>query len=126
MMEGRIVGRHALLTVVFSMPPRPDFEIECVIDTGFTDQLTLPQALVDHLALPVKGNMDIDLANGTSIVLPVYEGWIKWVAGLRKVRVLATGPMPLLGTDMMSNCDLFIRFREGGPVTVEASPLSSP
>jgi predicted aspartyl protease len=42
MISGIVKGRHATIGVVFRLPNRPNFSIDFVIDTGFTDHLSLP------------------------------------------------------------------------------------
>ena len=48
--------------------------IDAVIDTGFTDVLTLPLHDVQQLGLTPVASVSVILANGSSVILDVYEG----------------------------------------------------
>ena len=119
MIAGIVKGRHATIAVVFRLPNRPDFSIDFVIDTGFTDHLSLPPEAVSLLGLPFKYAMSANLADNSNVILPIHEAVILWNEEARKVRVLATGKKPLLGTRLLENHELFVRFTEGGLVKIE-------
>ena len=51
MMIGTVSGRHALLPVVFRLPGQAGMTIEFVVDTGYTDYLTLPPSAVVAMGL---------------------------------------------------------------------------
>lgn len=119
MMAGRVENRHALLAVTFRVYGRSDLAIECVIDTGFTDALCLPEAAVAVLNLPYQFDFPASLANGDHVLLPVHEATIVWEGAERRVHLLATGERPLIGTSLLDGAELIVRFAEGGLVTVE-------
>jgi predicted aspartyl protease len=50
MIQGSVVELQARVDVRFRLPARPDFSIECVVDTGFEGALTLPPAAIAALA----------------------------------------------------------------------------
>lgn len=120
MITGRVENRHALLSVVFSVPGRPSVSIEFVVDTGFTDALCLPAPAVAALGLPFQFDFPASLADGSQVLLPVHEGTILWEGVEQRVHVLATGNRPLVGTALMDGTELVIQFVEGGLVTVDA------
>jgi clan AA aspartic protease len=119
MMSGRVERLHALLPIVFRLPDRPDITIEFVVDTGFTDQLTLPPEAVAAMALPLLTRIPADLADGSTVEISMHEATILWGETERQVRVLAAGRRPLLGTVLLDSLDLFAQFREGGLVIVK-------
>ena len=90
-----------------------------VVDTGFTDDLTLPPAEVSRLGLEFEYELIVNLANDTDAVVRVYTATILWQAEQRELRVFATGQRPLLGTGLLANCELVTRFCENGLLTVE-------
>jgi clan AA aspartic protease len=49
---GIIKNGRATVNVIFRLPEQPDFTIEFVIDTGFTEFLSLPPAAVNLLGFP--------------------------------------------------------------------------
>ena len=118
-MTGRVENLHALLPVIFRLQNQPDITLEFVVDTGFTDALTLPLEAVIALRLPFDYNLTVNLANDTDAVVPVHRATIFWQGSERTVRVFATGRRPLLGTALLEDCELTAQFRESGLVFVE-------
>ncbi len=119
-MIGAVSNRHALLAVTFRLPDKPTLSIEFVIDTGFTGELTLPPAAVASLGLPYSHGDVVRLADNSPLKVPVHSAVLLWNGQPREVSVLATGRRPLLGTALLDDHDLYVRFREGGPLTVTA------
>ncbi|MGI4791887.1 MAG: clan AA aspartic protease [Janthinobacterium lividum] len=110
---------RATLPVTFRLPAQPNVTIEFVIDTGFTEYLTLPQAAVSAMKLPFLYSERAGLADGSDVLLDVYGVTISWHGQERKVRVIATGRRPLLGTALMDDQELRVQFRENGLVSIE-------
>jgi clan AA aspartic protease len=117
--SGIVADGHATIPVTFRLPNRPDFAIEFVIDTGFTDYLCLPPEAVAVLGLPFQYDLPANLADNSEVILPVHEATILWNQEEREVRVLATGRRPLLGTALLDEHELVVQFTEGGLVTIE-------
>lgn len=65
MMRGTTIRRQATLPVTFRLPSQPNLTLEFVIDTGFTEDLTLPLAAVAALNLPYRYQQRANLADGT-------------------------------------------------------------
>jgi clan AA aspartic protease len=114
---GKVVNLHALLPVTL-IHAEGRFQVEFVIDTGFTGFLSLPLSAVERLDLPYAFEQPADLADGTTIVIPVHDARIQWQDQELTVRVLATGNRPLLGTAMLAGEELHAQFIEGGMVSV--------
>ena len=57
MITGIIKNGRATVNVIFRLPEQPDFTIEFVIDTGFTEFLSLPTAAVNLLGFPFVYDM---------------------------------------------------------------------
>jgi len=110
---------RATVNVIFRLPNQPDFSIEFVIDTGFTDYLCLPQAAVALLGLPYLYDIYANLADNSSVTIPLHQAVIIWNGEEREVNVLATGRRPLLGTGLLQGYELNIQFTEGGLVTID-------
>lgn len=118
-MTGRVENLHALLPVTFRFLNQPDISLAFVVDTGFTDELTLPPDAVAALKLPFEYDLSVNLANDSDAIVRVHRATIVWQRGERTVRVFATGKRPLLGTALLEECELVAQFREGGLVIVE-------
>ncbi|NET33210.1 MAG: clan AA aspartic protease [Cyanothece sp. SIO1E1] len=101
------------------LPNDSSLPIEFVIDTGFTDQLCLPPEAVAVLGFPFKYDLLANLADNSEVLLPVHEAVVLWGGEQRKVRIIATGRRPLLGTALLDDQELVIQFTEGGLVTIE-------
>ena len=120
MISGIVTDRHAIVSIVFRTSFRSDLSIDFVIDTGFTDELCLPPEAVSLLGLPFKYAMPANLADNSRVLLPVHEALILWNGEEREViSVLATGRRPLLGTALLEENELVVRFTEGGLVTID-------
>lgn len=118
-MTGSVLNRHALLAIPFRLQNQPNLSLEFVVDTGFTDYLTLPRAAVAAMGLPFLYRMNADLADDSTVEIPVHLATILWNGVPKQVRVLATGRRPLLGTALLDGCRLNAHFTEGGPITIE-------
>lgn len=118
MISGIVNDRHALVTVTFRTRNRSNLPIEFLIDTGFTDQICLPLETVTSLGLRFRYAISVSLADGSEVTLPVHEGIVIWNGVEQRIRVLATGIRPLLGTALLEDCELIVHFKEGGMVKI--------
>jgi clan AA aspartic protease len=117
--SGIVKNGRATVNVIFQLPNQPDFTIEFVIDTAFTEFLSLPPEAVTLLDFPFVYDMYANLADNSSVILPVHQATIIWNGQEREVNVLATGRLPLLGTGLLDEHELIIQFTEGGLVTID-------
>ena len=77
-MRGVVRNRRARLTIPFASPKQPDIDVECVVDTGFTDYLTLLPAQIHQLGLSFSHNIRVRLADGTITSVRVYDAVVRW------------------------------------------------
>jgi clan AA aspartic protease len=119
-MTGRVENLHALVPITFRLLGQPDLNIEFVVDTGFTEELTLPPAAVIALGLPFTNELVITLANDSEDTVAVHTATIVWDGEEREVRVFATGRRPLLGTALLAGSELVAQFIQGGLVTIDS------
>jgi predicted aspartyl protease len=70
--------------------------------------------------MPLLHRIPADLADDSTVELDVHFATVVWHGQERLVRVIATGRRPLLGTALLDESKLSIKFREGGQVTVQA------
>jgi clan AA aspartic protease len=103
----------------FRLQSPSDLSIDFIVDTGFTGHLCLPQDAVDALQLPFRYDLRANLADNSSIVLPVYDGVVLWNGTDTPVEVLATGIRPLIGTALLDGFELIAQFRENRHVSIE-------
>src|SRR5947208_1841723 len=71
--------------------------IDVVVDTGFTGELTLPNAQIWTLGLPWQGEVDMQLADGTRQTYDVYDAILMWDDNPVQIGVQAVETNPLLG-----------------------------
>lgn len=119
MISGIIKNGRATVNIIFQLPNKPDFTIEFVIDTGFTEFLSLPPVAVTLLGFPFVYDMYANLADNSNVILPIHQATIIWNGEEREVNILATGKRPLLGTALLDGYELVIQFTEGGLVTID-------
>ncbi len=119
MISGIVKNGRATVSIIFRLPNQPDFTIEFIIDTGFTEFFSLPLEAVSLLGFPFVYNMYANLADNSNILLPVHQATIVWNGEEREVNILATGRLALLGRALLNEHELVIQFIEGGLVTIE-------
>ncbi|MCY3806086.1 MAG: clan AA aspartic protease [bacterium] len=95
-------------------------EVDAVVDTGFNGYLVLPPMLVADLGLPVVGDGEAVLADGSEAAFDVYGVTMFWDGQPRHVETGAVGVDPLLGMAMLDDHDLTIQVRDGGRVVIQA------
>lgn len=94
---------------------------EFTIDTGYSGTLTLPLADCTALGLPLIGERDSFLADGSQIVLKMYRLTVVWEDIERKVEILAIGQERLLGATMLEGYKLCLDYG-ANTLTIETSP----
>jgi clan AA aspartic protease len=97
-------------------------DINAVIDTGFTEALTLPQALMSALALVQVSSEEMVLADGTCVQAAVYEMTVVWGGQSQSVFAHSMQGSPLIGMSLLSDHLLTVHVQEGGPATIAPIP----
>lgn len=83
--------------------------VECLVDTGFTGALVLPQGLVARLGLPVVGREVFEMVGGRQFVAGVALAEIEWLGATKTVRVIVSEDT-LLGTELLDGTRLVIDY----------------
>jgi clan AA aspartic protease len=113
-------GREAVIPLTLpGDSDRGDILIQAVIDTGFTDRLTLPPEIVEELKLPLRGAVEAILADGSVETLPVYRVRLLWHGKEHDIRAYAASGDPLAGMALLAGSELRIEAAPGGAVVVE-------
>ena len=121
MIEGTVNAQlEAVVTLPLLGPAGQAREVDAVVDTGFNGYLILPPMLVADLGLPVVGDGEAVLADGSEAAFDVYSITMLWDGQPRYVETGAVGVDPLVGMAMLDNHDLSIQVRDGGRVVIEA------
>src|SRR6266508_2483985 len=119
MITSIVSGHHALVRLGLQTPNSQHHDIDFVLDTGFAGYLTLPPSVISALALSFVYRIPASLADGSRILIRVYESTVLWDGNMRSIEVLATSGEPLLGTSLLDGHEVSIQFTDGGLVTVE-------
>ena len=79
MIEGAVSGNsEAIIRLTLRAATGATQEIDAIIDTGFTGDLTLPPALIRRLNLPWKGRGQALLADGGMHTFDANVGTVSW------------------------------------------------
>lgn len=113
-----------LLDAVLSLLVRGDDgqsqQVEAVIDTGFSGELTLPHSLVESLGLPWLCRQEGVLADGQLHTFDVYSATLVWGNDERIVEVESADIEPLVGMSLLAGNRLTIEVCADGIVKIEA------
>ena len=121
MMTGEInADREAELRLTVSDAAGRATEIKAVIDTGFTDYLTLPPELIASLNLPFRELNEFVLADGNVVAFPTYTATVIWDGAEKSLLVLASDGGPLIGMSLLYGYRVIMDVVDGGSVTIEA------
>ena len=97
--------------------------VGCVaVNTGFDGDLTLPLRTIRSLSLLYLFVDTVTLADGTKAQIPVYQATVDWDSQQRNILVFEAEGVPLLGTSLLANHNLFVRFVVGGEVSIQHFP----
>ena len=99
-----------------------EIDVEAVLDTGFTEYLTLPLALVNSLGLPRVNTDKVILADGNTVGVDLYEGVVIWDAQERAIIVHCMEGSPLIGMSLLYDHLLTMEVVDSGPVSIDAIP----
>ncbi len=95
---------------------------DAVIDTGFSEFLTLPPPAIAALGLRRLGSVRMTLGNGSEELLETHQATIVWDGARRAVEVHAADIDPFVGMALLAGHEVRIQVSPGGTVTVEAMP----
>lgn len=98
------------------------FQLQGVIDTGFSGYLTLSPALIAALGLPFQQRQTFTLGNGSPAEFFVYLAAVLWDGQRREVSVLAADGDALIGMKLLQGFRIFMDVKPNGLVRVKASP----
>ena len=94
-------------------------EVEAVVDTGFNGYLTLPPMLMEDLELPVVGDGEAVLADGSEAAFDVYGVTVLWDGQPMYVETGAVGVDALVGMALLDGHNLNIDVEDGGRVLIQ-------
>ena len=120
MIEGTVNAHlEAVVTLPLLGPSGQAREVDAVVDTGFNGYLTLPPMLMEHLELPVVGDGEAVLADGSEAAFDVYGVTVLWDGQPTRVETGAVGVDPLVGMALLDRHNLNIDVENGGRVLIQ-------
>ncbi|MDE0066325.1 MAG: hypothetical protein OXN44_05560 [Acidimicrobiaceae bacterium] len=123
MIEGRVNARlEATLYLDVQRPGGRTRTIEAVVDTGYSEFLTLPADRVGELGLTRKHRGSARLADGSEIAFDVYDAELFWNGQAIAVLVDEAETTPLVGMALLEGHELRIEVRTGGRVLIDPLP----
>lgn len=124
MIDGRVNDRLEA-TVAFDVkgPRGRSRSIEAVIDTGYSEFLTLPPDYVRELGLTYRDRGRAVLADGTLATFDVYDADLVWDGQGLSVPVDESESTPLVGMALLEGHELRIEASPGGRVLIESLSL---
>lgn len=96
-------------------------DIACIIDTGFSGALTLPNRLVAALDLEWLSIQNVELADGRVTPCDVYLAAVEWNEQRAWIEVDEAETDPLIGMALLLGFEINIQVRQGG--TERVTPL---
>ncbi len=109
---------EATIRVTVVGPNRQEVEVDAVLDTGFTDHLTLSSSTIRSLGLPFIGSEDACLADGSLVRLNLYLATAKWHDEERGIVVSEAEGGPLVGMSLLHGSQVVLDVIEGGSVLI--------
>jgi clan AA aspartic protease len=99
-------------------PAGDEADIEAVIDTGFTDYLTLHPVQIAQLGLLKMDALECEMADGRVVAMESFLTVVLWDGTPRDVLVLAAVGQPLLGMSLLYGSRISIDVVSAGEVTI--------
>lgn len=119
MITGTVRNRRVYVALALAGPDGFAVEVEFVLDSGFTGVTTLPPAACKTLNLLFLRLQPTGLADGSPLLLEVYQAALLWGGEERTVEVLALEGAPLIGMTLLETSDVRFQGSEGGLVSIE-------
>ena len=112
---------EAVIRLTVAGPSGAREDIEAVVDTGFTESLSLPRAVIARLALPPRGSADFLLADGTVVPLRAFRADVLWHGEVTGVFVAEADSAPLVGMALLRGSRLTVDCSMAVPSPLRAS-----
>ena len=113
-------GRQAVITLSIHGPTGRTREVDAVIDTGYSEYLTLPPTIVRQLALPFSGKSRTYLADGSEVFFDLYQATVLWDSQPMPVDAYESNSIPLVGMALLRGHNLNMDVERGGRVAIQA------
>ena len=121
MIEGVVNARNeAVIRLALDGPTGQTREMDAVIDTGYSEYLTLPPTVMTELGLPFVGFMRASLADGSEVLFNLYAVTVLWDGDPMDVNAYESNSIPLVGMALLQGHNLNMDVERGGRVAIQA------
>lgn len=124
MITGTVTNGQARIRLKVMGSQGQEQEIETLVDSGYSEYLTLAPALVAALGLRWRKVESAILADGNECSCDVYEAQVIWDDKTCLIAVAELGATPLVGMALLNGYELKMQIRPGGKVTIKQLPSS--
>ncbi len=93
-----------------------------VVDTGFTDYLTMPHDMIARFGLPFAAPTLVTLADGNILHVDCYRAIIGWDNQPRTILVIEMEGSCLVGMSLLYGFRVTLDVIDGGNLTIESLP----
>jgi clan AA aspartic protease len=123
MIRGVVNARlEAIVSIRVRGPGGTEWDVEAVVDSGFTASLTLPATVIATLGLARQSGGGAVLADGSVRQFDIYAAEVAWGGGWRPVLVSGVGDEVLIGMRLLAGHELRIAVAPGGAVDITPLP----
>jgi len=115
-LTGRMDEHGRIWLTVTVRGSRGEAEIEALVDTGFTQSLSIPVGVAAPLGLELTGSVSLELADGRELVFFTFAATVVIDTLEAPVDIIVTERgMPLVGTALLQTLGghLSVRFDDG-------------
>jgi clan AA aspartic protease len=120
MLGGHVTrGYEAVVPIRVLGPTGQLKDLMVTIDTGFTEELSLPGAIVEELGLEFADFTNARLAGDAPVRIPLHHAVVIWDGEPRAVLVHCMEGNPLIGMHLLHQQLLTVQVVRDGAVTVE-------
>jgi len=111
--------REAVIPVQVRSSEEQQESFAAVLDTGFTEYLTLSPETIAHLGLRQVHTAQVVLGDGSEVQVSVYRAEVLWHDQWRVIYVHETEGGALVGMSLLYGNVLNMRVVDGGEVTIQ-------
>lgn len=110
---------EAVITLAVESAFGAPLDVDVVVDTGFSDYLTLSADVIQTLGLQFREVAEFSLADGTAVRLALYRARVQWCSRARDVLVVEADGGALVGMALLRGHRLTLDALDGGSVIIE-------
>jgi clan AA aspartic protease len=103
-----------------------ELAITALLDTGFSDWLSLTNEQVVTLGLLPSGVAESELADGSIVPVTLYTAIVVWEGIERLIEIVGGDTDPLLGIKLLEGYRLVADFADNGTLQLTRLPLAIP